>query len=68
MEQRRGAGRVRQRLAPRRVGAGRDPRHIGLRRGTHLRASDPWVTFSPDGTAYYFTLASSAGNDSELLV
>ena len=36
--------------------------------GTHLRASDPWVTFSPDGTAYYFTLASSAGNDSELLV
>jgi hypothetical protein len=36
--------------------------------GTHLRASDPWVTFSPDGAAYYFTLASSAGNDSELLV
>ena len=36
--------------------------------GTHLRASDPWVTFSPDGTAYFFTLAISAGNDSELLV
>jgi hypothetical protein len=26
------------------------------------------VTFSPDGTGYFFTLASSAGNDSELLV
>lgn len=36
--------------------------------GTHLRASDPWVTFSPDGTAYYLTLATSAGDDSELLV
>ena len=36
--------------------------------GTHLRASDPWVTFSPDGTAYFFTLATSAGNDSEMLV
>ena len=36
--------------------------------GSHLRASDPWVTFSPDGTGYFFTLASSAGNDSELLV
>src|SRR6185369_11038914 len=36
--------------------------------GSHLRASDPWVTFSPDGTGYYFTLASSAGNDSEMLV
>jgi hypothetical protein len=36
--------------------------------GSHLRATDPWVTFSPDGTAYYFTLASSAGNDSALYV
>jgi hypothetical protein len=36
--------------------------------GTHLRATDPWVTISPDGTAYYFTLATSAGNDSEMLV
>jgi len=36
--------------------------------GTHLRATDPWVTFSPDGTAYYFTLATSAGNDSALYV
>jgi hypothetical protein len=36
--------------------------------GTHLRATDPWVTFSPDGTGYYFTLATSAGNDSEMLV
>jgi hypothetical protein len=36
--------------------------------GTHLRASDPWVSFSPDGTLYYLTLATSAGNDSEILV
>jgi hypothetical protein len=36
--------------------------------GTHLRATDPWVTFSPNGHAYYFTLATSAGNDSALLV
>jgi len=36
--------------------------------GTHLRATDPWVTFAPDGTAYYYTLATSAGNDSEMLV
>src|SRR5436189_268566 len=36
--------------------------------GTHLRATDPWVTFSPDGTAYYFTLATSAGNDSAVIV
>ena len=36
--------------------------------GSHLRATDPWVTFSPDGTAYFFTLATSAGNDSAMLV
>jgi hypothetical protein len=36
--------------------------------GTHLRATDPWVTFSPDGAAYFFTLATSAGNDSALYV
>ncbi len=36
--------------------------------GTHLRATDPWVTFSPDGTAYFFTLATSAGSDSALYV
>jgi hypothetical protein len=36
--------------------------------GDHLRATDPWVTFSPDGTAYFFTLATSALNDSALLV
>jgi hypothetical protein len=36
--------------------------------GTHLRATDPWVATSPDGTMYYFTLATSAGNDSEMLV
>jgi hypothetical protein len=36
--------------------------------GTHLRASDPWVTFSPNGTAYYLSLATSVGNDSELFV
>ena len=29
--------------------------------GTHLRATDPWVTFSPDGSAYFFALATSAG-------
>jgi hypothetical protein len=36
--------------------------------GAHLRATDPWVTFAPDGTAYFFTLATSAGNDSAMLV
>jgi len=36
--------------------------------GSHLRATDPWVTFSPDGAAYFFTLATSAGNDSALYV
>src|SRR5439155_9084758 len=36
--------------------------------GTHLRATDPWVTFAPNGDAYYFTLATSAGNDSAVLV
>jgi len=25
--------------------------------GPFKRASDPWVSFSPNGTAYYFTLA-----------
>jgi hypothetical protein len=25
--------------------------------GTELRATDPWVTFSPDGTAYFMTLS-----------
>src|SRR2546421_506003 len=29
--------------------------------GAHLRATDPWVTFSPDGTAYYFPLATPDG-------
>ncbi|MFL6128679.1 MAG: sialidase family protein [Mycobacteriales bacterium] len=36
--------------------------------GIDLRASDPWVTFSPDGVAYYLTLTTSAGNDSAMLV
>jgi hypothetical protein len=36
--------------------------------GSHLRATDPWVTFSPNGVAYFFTLATSAGNDSALYV
>ena len=36
--------------------------------GDHLRATDPWVTFSPDGSAYFFTLATSAGTDSALYV
>ena len=36
--------------------------------GNHLRATDPWVTFSPDGSAYFFTLATSAFNDSAMLV
>ncbi len=36
--------------------------------GSHLRATDPWVTFSPNGAAYFFTLATSAGNDSALYV
>ncbi|HEY3261255.1 MAG TPA: sialidase family protein [Pseudonocardiaceae bacterium] len=35
---------------------------------SHLRATDPWVTFSPNGAAYFFTLATSAGNDSALYV
>jgi hypothetical protein len=32
------------------------------------RATDPWVSFSPDGTAYYCTLSTSAGNLSAILV
>jgi hypothetical protein len=36
--------------------------------GSHLRATDPWVTISPNGVAYFFTLATSAGNDSAMLV
>lgn len=32
------------------------------------RATDPWVTFAPNGDAYYFTLATSAGNLSAMLV
>jgi len=32
------------------------------------RATDPWVTFSPNGDAYYFTLSTSAGNLSAMLV
>ena len=37
--------------------------------GLELRASDPWVTFSPNGVAYYMTLASSTGStDSAMLV
>jgi hypothetical protein len=37
--------------------------------GVELRASDPWVTFSPNGVAYYMTLASSTGSiDSAMLV
>ena len=36
--------------------------------GSHLRATDPWVTISPNGAAYFFTLATSAGNDSAMYV
>jgi hypothetical protein len=32
------------------------------------RATDPWVSFSPNGVAYFFTLSTSAGNLSALLV
>jgi hypothetical protein len=32
------------------------------------RATDPWVSFGPTGDAYYFTLATSAGNLSAMLV
>jgi hypothetical protein len=35
--------------------------------GTHLRDTDPWVTFSR-WVRVLFTLATSAGNDSALLV
>jgi len=36
--------------------------------GLELRASDPWVTISPNGVAYYMTLASSTSIDSAMLV
>jgi hypothetical protein len=36
--------------------------------GVDPRATDPWVTFSPNGVAYYLTLSTSAGNDSAMLV
>lgn len=36
--------------------------------GTHLRATDPWVTITPDGTVFVQSLATSAGNDSAILV
>jgi hypothetical protein len=29
--------------------------------GDYLRATDPWVTFAPDGTAYQSTLSSTGG-------
>jgi hypothetical protein len=32
------------------------------------RATDPWVTFSPNGVAYFNTLSTSAGNLSAILV
>jgi hypothetical protein len=32
------------------------------------RASDPWVSFSPNGVAYFFTLSASAENLSTMLV
>src|SRR5919112_3735129 len=32
------------------------------------RATDPWVSFSPNGVAYFFTLSTSAGNLSAMLV
>jgi hypothetical protein len=34
----------------------------------YTRATDPWVSFSPNGVAYFFTLATSAGNLSAMLV
>jgi hypothetical protein len=34
----------------------------------YTRATDPWVSFSPNGDAYFFTLSTSAGNLSALLV
>ena len=37
----------------------------GLR---YPRATDPWVTFAPNGDAYYMTLSTSAGNLSAMLV
>jgi len=36
--------------------------------GVDERASDPWVTFSPNGVAYFMTLAAEAGNESAMLV
>ena len=36
--------------------------------GTHLRATDPWVTITPSGTVFVQSLATSAGNDSAILV
>ena len=36
--------------------------------GTHLRASDPWVTFAADGTGYFVTLSVFPDNESQLLV
>jgi hypothetical protein len=36
--------------------------------GTHLRATDPWVTITPSGTIFVQSLATSAGNDSAILV
>jgi len=37
----------------------------GLR---YPRATDPWVTFAPNGDAYYMTLSTSEGNLSAMLV
>jgi hypothetical protein len=37
------------------------PRFSQCAGGGYQRASDPWVTFSPDGTAYAMALASSGG-------
>jgi hypothetical protein len=36
--------------------------------GSHLRATDPWVTFAPNGAVFVQSLATSAGNDSAVLV
>jgi hypothetical protein len=36
--------------------------------GVDERATDPWVTFSPNGVAYYMTLGTDAGNESAMLV
>jgi hypothetical protein len=33
------------------------PKTTACSDGPYKRASDPWVSFAPDGTAYYFTLA-----------